>query len=71
MYEKCIQAAQTALELKPDYAPAFNNICSALNMLGRYDSAIEACQSALHIDPDFELARGNLNWARSSKDSAR
>jgi Tfp pilus assembly protein PilF len=71
MYEKCIQAAQTALELKPDYAPAFNNICSALNMLGQYDSAIEACQSALNIDPDFELARGNLNWARSSKESAR
>src|SRR5205823_781979 len=38
-YEEAIDAAQTALALKPDYAEAFNNICTANNKLERYDEA--------------------------------
>ena len=63
-YEQCIEASQSALELKPDYAPAYNNICSAHIMLRQYESAIEACEKALSIDPEHSLARGNLNWVR-------
>jgi tetratricopeptide (TPR) repeat protein len=63
-YQQCIEASQSALELKPDYALAYNNICSAHIMLGQYDSAIEACEKALAIDPEHSLARGNLDWVR-------
>lgn len=64
-YENCIEASNRALALNPNYAPAFNNICSANNMLRHFDLAIEACEKALTIDPDHALARGNLNWAKS------
>jgi protein O-mannosyl-transferase len=66
-YEKSIEAARESLKMKPDYALAYNNICAALNNLGRYDEGIKACQEALRIDPDFQLAKGNLDWALSAK----
>ncbi|MFZ2445401.1 MAG: tetratricopeptide repeat protein [Syntrophobacteraceae bacterium] len=64
LYEKCIEAASQALRVKPDYAPAYNNICSAYTLLGERQKAIEACTSALEIDPGFERARNNLGLAR-------
>ncbi|PWG74994.1 hypothetical protein DF186_15020, partial [Enterococcus hirae] len=54
-YMKCIDECLKALSLKPDYAPAYNNICSAYNALEKWDKAIEACEKALEIDPDFQL----------------
>ena len=63
-FEESLAAAQSALSLKPDYAEAFNNVCSACNKLGRYQEAIQACGEALRIKPDFDLARNNLQWAR-------
>jgi len=59
-YQKCVDASMEALKIKPDYAEAFNNICSAYNMLGKYDEAEAACKKALKIKPDFSLAQGNL-----------
>lgn len=67
-YEQTIEAARKALALRPDYALAYNNICSAHIMLGAYDQAISACQRALEIDPGFERARNNLDWARQEKE---
>ena len=64
-YDECINACNKALELKPDYPEAYNNICSAYNQLQKYDSAAWACSKALEIKPDFQLARNNLNWAKS------
>jgi len=66
-FEQCIEASKSALNLKPDYAPAYNNICSAHNMLAQYDLAVEACEKALAIDPGHSLARGNLKWALDQK----
>ena len=65
--EKSIEAAQEALKLTPDYAPAYNNICAANNELRMWDKGIEACQQALRIDPGYQLAKNNLNWAISAK----
>lgn len=69
-YEKCIEASRQALKLKPVFAEAYNNICSAYNLIGDYDSAIVAGKEALRIKPDFELAKNNLNDAliRKSKE---
>jgi protein O-mannosyl-transferase len=63
-YPESIAAAQRALQLKPDYPEAFNNICAANNKLGRYEEAANACQEALRIKPDFDLARKNLQYSR-------
>lgn len=65
MYEKCIEACRQALKMKPDYAVAYNNICSAYNQMKMWDKAIEACSQAMKIQPDFELAKNNLNFAKS------
>lgn len=65
MYEKCIEACREALKLKPDYATAYNNICSAYNQMKMWDKAIEACSEAIRLQPDFELAKNNLIFARS------
>jgi len=62
-YEKCISAAQKALQLRPDYAEAYNNICSAYNALGKFEQGAKACEEALKIKPGYALAEGNLNWA--------
>ncbi len=64
-FEKCITAAQKALVLKPDYAEAYNNICSAYNAMNRFEEGAKACDAALKIKPGYPLAQGNLNWAKS------
>jgi len=66
-FEKCIEAAQEAIKLRPHYAPAYNNIGAAYNSLKMWEKGIEACQKALEIDPGFQLAKNNLNWALSQK----
>jgi Flp pilus assembly protein TadD len=63
-YAETIAACQMALQLKPDYAEAWNNICAANNKLGRYEEAVVACEQALRYKPDFELARNNLQYAK-------
>ena len=63
-YVESIVASRRALDLRPNYAEAWNNICAAYNKLSRYQEAAEACEQALHYNPDFELARNNLQYAR-------
>ena len=63
-YVEAIAACRTALELRPNYAEAWNNIGAAYNKLGRYEEAAAACEQALSYKPDFELARNNLQYAR-------
>ena len=63
-YVESIVASRRALDLRPGYAEAWNNICAAYNKLGRYKEAATACEEALRYKPDFELARNNLQYAR-------
>jgi len=65
-FNGCIDACNKALKLKPDYAEAYNNICSAYNALKQYDKAIEAGEKALKINPNYQLAKNNLNFAKSN-----
>jgi protein O-mannosyl-transferase len=58
-YQKSVEAGQTALQLQPRSAVAYNNICAAYNQLKQFDKAVEACAQALLIQPDFALAKGN------------
>lgn len=59
MYKKSIEACKKALELQPDYAEAYNNICSAYNQLGEWVKALQACDSSLMINPEYQLAKNN------------
>ena len=59
-----IAACRAALELRPDQAEAWNNICAAYNKLGRYEQAAGAGKQALRYNPDLQLARNNLQYAR-------
>lgn len=67
-YEKCIEASNEALKIDPNSVAAYNNICSANNLLGNYDAAIKAGQQALKIDPNFQLAKNNLADALDRKE---
>ena len=63
-YVESIDASRRALDLRPGYAEAWNNVGAAYNKLGRYEEAAAACEQALRYKPDFELARNNLQYAR-------
>jgi len=68
-FEESLRAAREALQLRPDYAEAFNNIAAASNALQRWDDGIRAAEEALRINPSFALARNNRQWALSQKQS--
>lgn len=62
-FDKCIEASRQALKLKPDYAEAWNNICSAYNATNRFKEGADACNQAIKLKPDYTLAKNNLAWA--------
>lgn len=64
-FDACIESCRKAIELNPQSAIAYNNICSAYNAMKQWQNAAEACKKALEIDPNFERARNNLNWSLS------
>ncbi|MBK5284938.1 MAG: tetratricopeptide repeat protein, partial [Bacteroidia bacterium] len=63
-FPECIDACHKALQLKPAYAEAYNNICSAYNEMKEYEKAMQACDSALKINPAFILAKNNFEYAK-------
>jgi tetratricopeptide (TPR) repeat protein len=67
LWEKCIDACNRAIQLKPDYADAYSNMGACYNQLKKWDKAIEACNKALKINPNHKLANGNLKWAKDEK----
>ncbi len=66
-FQGCIDTARRALDLRPDYAEAYNNIAAGFASQQRWDEAIEAAHEALRLKPDFPLARNNLRWAEDEK----
>ena len=68
-YLDCVHAAQEAAKLKPDYDAAYNNICSAYNMLHDWDNAIAAGKKAVEINPKNQQAKNNLQLSIDSKNS--
>jgi tetratricopeptide (TPR) repeat protein len=71
LYQNSIKAALEAVKLKPDYDPAYNNICAAYNAMGKWDKAIEAGRRAVEINPGNRLAQNNLAWARMKKEDSK
>ena len=64
-YIEAIFACRRALDLRPDYAEAWNNMGAVYNKLGRYEEAAAACERALLYKPGYENAGINLQYARA------
>jgi tetratricopeptide (TPR) repeat protein len=64
--EEAIKHFRRALELKPDYVQAHNNLGLALSGRGRFDEAIRHYRKALEIQPDYVEARINIGVALAS-----
>jgi Flp pilus assembly protein TadD len=58
---------QTALQIKPDYVEAHDNLGNVLLQKGRVDEAITQYQTALQIKPDNAKAHNNLGNALVKK----
>ena len=58
--DEAVRHLQTALGLKPEYAPAHYNLGYALALGGRRNEAIAAYERAVAIRPDYTAARSNL-----------
>ena len=70
-FRQSIVVAQTALEVNPSSAEAWNNVAAAHAALHEWGPAIVAAKKALALKPDFQLAKNNLAWARSRRATAR
>jgi tetratricopeptide (TPR) repeat protein len=70
-YPDCIGAAQKALDLRPGYAEAFNNMAAAYLQMKRWDEGIEAARQALQSKPNYAAAKSNLDWGLSQKAKAK
>ncbi|MDP4243433.1 MAG: hypothetical protein Q8921_11945 [Bacteroidota bacterium] len=63
-YDKCIADCKAALQIEPNIAIAYVNICAAYNALGIYWKAEKAGEEALRLDPNNQMAKDNLKWAQ-------
>ncbi|MFD2872626.1 tetratricopeptide repeat protein [Mucilaginibacter ximonensis] len=59
-FQDCINACNHALLLKPNFVPAYNNICASYNKLRQWDNAIAAAQKGLALEPNNQLLKNNL-----------
>jgi protein O-mannosyl-transferase len=66
-FRDSIQACNKALQIKPGYDLAYNNICAAYNEMKIWDKAIDACEKGLSINPDNQLMKNNLARAKNEK----
>ena len=62
-FAECLAASKKAVELRPNFAEAYNNTAVAYLSLHRWDEGIEAARKALLLKPDHAGARANLQWA--------
>lgn len=52
-----------AISLSPGYAPAYNNLCSVYQYLGKHDRQLETALTAASLQPQSPLAANNLGSA--------
>jgi tetratricopeptide (TPR) repeat protein len=62
-----VASSRRALEIKPGYAAAHNNLGAVLSDLGLTDEAIAQFRNATHFDPDYPDAHMNLGMLLLSK----
>jgi tetratricopeptide (TPR) repeat protein len=65
--EGAVRQYHKAIESRPDYYQAHNNLANILIAQGKADEAIEHYRLALEIKPDYTTARQNLDRLLRSK----
>ena len=70
LYYLCIAASESALDIKPDYDLAYNNMCAAYNGLGQWDNAIKVGNRGLQINPGNTLLKNNLAVAVAAQNKS-
>jgi tetratricopeptide (TPR) repeat protein len=65
LFVEAIEACNNALEINPKLPVAYNNMCSALNQLKKWEEAEAACLKAVALDANYQLAKNNLRWAQT------
>jgi tetratricopeptide (TPR) repeat protein len=70
-FRESIRASEQALELRPGYAEAWNNIAAGHEALGEWNEAVAAAAKAVALKPDFQLAKNNLAYSRQQQMLAR
>lgn len=66
-YQKCVAASTNALLYDANSDIAYNNICSAYNMLEKWELAIEAGEKGLKLNPENQLLKNNLLISKNGK----
>ncbi len=61
--DEAIASFGKAVQIKPDYVEAHNNLGLALQSRGRFEEAIASFGKALQIKPDYAEAHNNLGAA--------
>lgn len=64
-YQRAMEHYDKAIQIRPDYAMAWNNKGCTLTELGRYDDALKAYGKAIEIKPDHAIAWYNKGRAYS------
>lgn len=59
-FDKSVIACQKALDLRPDYHPAWNNLGIAYYYLGKIDESEQCHLRAISIRPDYASAHASL-----------
>lgn len=59
---------ETATELDPSYAAAWNNLGIGYEQLGRFDDARRAYEKALELEPDNNFIKTNYDYFREIYD---
>jgi tetratricopeptide (TPR) repeat protein len=65
-YDKAGVANDRAIEIDPNFSPAWNNRGALFGQLRRYEEALAAYDRAIEIDPNFALAWNNRGKALSN-----
>ena len=61
--EEAVACCRRALQLKPDYATAHNNLGNALTEQGKLDEAVACYRRAIELNPGYAEAHSNLGIA--------
>ncbi len=62
-YQKAAVAFTKAIELDPNFAPAYSNRGWVYIKLGQYEQAIADCTKAIELDPSLAFAYNSRGWA--------
>jgi tetratricopeptide (TPR) repeat protein len=71
--DEAIAAWHRAIDLKPGFTLAHNNLSSVLSTMGRFDDAIVVCRRAIALKPDSAEAHCDLGfvlWKKGRLDDA-